>query len=697
MNAYLVAFLIALAALLVLFVVFVVVRYLVKNRRPKNVYKPSFVRADKNKVKDVEQMRGSGSLKDRSGKQGRGRFYAFGVLIAAIFGTLTVKLWSLQILGHEDYVRQASENATREVTVLANRGRILDRNGNELVGNRPSITVTGKRTLVDDTALIHRLSLVLGIPVGIIRRNLLDNTQDVQSDRIIAGDVPMSSIAYIREHPTLFKGINVESRNVRYYPYGSLGAHVLGYTSPVTEDFLKGQTGDEPIPYVSGDSVGAEGAEATYEHILRGMNGTRVYKVDAMGNPTEELAGAEPVSGDDVVLTLDAALQRETDKILMDIINLVRNDTENKNCNAGVILCLDIEDGGILASSSYPTYFPSDLTRGISTELWEQLMSEESGYPLTNRTVSGQYPAASTFKIFTSLAGLQNGMIADDTTFYCDGWFDEYGEEWGQRCWIYPSGHGTVDLEESINVSCDIFFYSVGAAFYEQWRALEAQGIADLDRPNPFQDYIATWGFGTPTGVDMPGEAAGYIPTPAWKWETFSDTPEEALWQPGDMTNMCIGQGDILVTPLQLCNAYATFARQKSVQPHIFSHVVDIEGEVVVKYEAKEVAVQPEYEQKYRDRVMEGVKRVVAREGGFGKIPVQVAGKTGTAEVAGKDDYSWFVGFAPADEPKYCAICLIEQGGSGSLVAMNGVIQTFARLYGVDVGEITIWQNRNER
>ncbi len=703
MNAYVLAAIIGVSVFVLVIAGFFLIRYVLRNRRKKtkSIYTPSFVRADANKVKDTEQMRGSGSLRERTSKQGRGRFYAFGVLIAAIFGTLAVKLWSLQILGHEEYVALSSENMTKEVIILANRGRILDRNGNELVGNRPSITVTGKRTLAEDTALVHRLSLVLGIPIGIIRRNLLDDTAGVQSDHTIASDVSMESIAYISEHPSLFKEVNVESRTVRYYPYGSLGAHVLGYTGPVTEDFLASQTGEEPIPYHSGDIIGKDGAELTFERALQGMYGTRTYKVDASGNPTEVIYETVPESGDDVVLTLDAALQRETDKILMDIINMVRGDEENKNCNAGVILCMDVKDGGILAASSYPTYFPADLSGGISIDLWESLNTEESWYPLTNRVVSGLYPAASTFKLITSLAGLTNGMIDDDTTFYCDGYWDEYGEEWGQRCWIHPGGHGTMDLEESINYSCDIFFYSVGAAFYEQWRDYRDTHKEELesedDVPNPFQDYIATWNFGTPTGVDMPGEAAGLIPDAAWKRLTFSDTPEEALWQPGDMTNMSIGQGDLLVTPLQLCNAYATFARGKAITPHVFSHVIDSEGNPVVEYTAEEVELQPTYEQVHHDRVMDGLKRVVAREGGFGAIPVQVAGKTGTAEVAGKDDYSWFVGFAPADDPQYCAVCLVEQGGSGSLVAMNGVIQTFARVYGVDAGEITIWQNRNER
>ena len=708
MSPYLLTAILAISAFLLVLTVFVIARYLMRNRRKKTVYRKSFVRADLDMVKDTEQIRGSGSLKERSGKQGRSRFYAFGVLIAAIFGTLTVRLWGFQILDYEKYLKLSTQNMTAQVSEPANRGRILDRNMNELVGNRPSITVSGKRTLAEDSSLVQRLSLVLGIPVGIVRRSLLDDSEGVQADHTIAVDVPMESVAYIREHPSLFKGVNVEARTVRFYPYGNLASHILGYTGPVTEDFLKGQSSDDPYQYESGDTIGKDGAEYTFESILQGTRGSVDYEVDAFGNPSGNvISEVKPESGDDVVLTIDAALQRETDKILLDIVNMVRYDSENKNCNAGAILCIDVEDGGILASSSYPSFYPADLSRGISIELWEDLTSAESGYPLTNRVISGQYPAASTFKLFTSLAGLQNHMISDTMTTYCNGYWEAYGEEWGQRCWIYPAGHGTLDLEESINWSCDFFFYTVGAAFYEQWYALKkaaeeeawAKGEQSDDGtiPNPFQDYIATWGFGSRTGIDLPGEARGSIPTAAWKWETFSDTPEEALWQPGDMTNMSIGQGDILVTPLQLCNAYATFARQKALKPHVFSHVIDSEGSPVVTYKPEEMDIQPEYEAKYRERVMEGLRRVVAREGGFSKMPVPVAGKTGTAEVAGKDDYSWFVGFAPSDAPKYCAICLIEQGGSGALVAMNGVIQTFARIYGVDVGPVVMQQNRNER
>jgi penicillin-binding protein 2 len=695
MSTYVFTIILAVAIFVLVVVGFFVGRYLLKNRRKskKPIYTKSFQRADLGTVIDTEQLRGSGALKDRPGKHGRGRFYALGILIAAAFGTLTAKLWSLQILGHERYVAAANENMTSEVAVPANRGRILDRNGNELVGNRPSITVVGKRSLAENRQLVHRLSLVLGVPKGIIRRNILDDTLGVQSDHTIATDVSMKAISYIKEHPTLFKDVNVESRTVRYYPYGSLGAHVLGYTGPVTEDFLQSQTGKEAIPYMSGDIVGKDGAELTFERILQGMPGTKTYKVDADGHPKALLNETEPVSGDDVVLTIDAELQRHTDQILADVIAAARS-AGLEHCNSGALLCIDVTDGGVLAASSAPTFFPSELSRGISADLWEELNNEQSGFPLANRIIAGQYPAASTFKAFTSMAGLQNSIIGGGTTHVCNGYWDEYGEQWGQRCWIYPGGHGRLDLETAIEWSCDIYFYNVGAAFYERWYALPE---LDIERPNVYQDYVKSWGFGSASGVDMPGEAAGRIPNAAWKIETFSDTPEEAQWQPGDMSNMCIGQGDMLVTPMQVCNGYAAIARRKMLAPHIFSKVTDPEGKVVVSYTPKGEVAQPEFDENNLARVIEGLKQVITKERVFSPIPIEIAGKSGTAEVAGKDDCSWYVAFGPVEEPKYCVACVIDQGGGGSSSAINGVLHTFAKLYDAEVDPIQKRADTGER
>jgi penicillin-binding protein 2 len=402
---------------------------------------------------------------------------------------------------------------------------------------------------------------------------------------------------------------------------------------------------------------------------------------------------APPQNGSDVCLTIDLALQQATERIMADVIT----SSHQKGfpyADAGALLCIDIEDGGILASTSYPGFNPEELANGISEELWEELTREGSGYPLSNRVIAGQYPAASTFKAFMSLAGFAHGIIGGNTQFTCTGFWEDYGEQWGQRCWIYPNGHGTLGLEEAINQSCDVYFYNIGAAFYERW-----EETSDEERVDELQDYLKTWGFGSVTGVDIPGEMEGRVPDARWKLSTFSDTPEAAQWQPGDMTNMAIGQGDILVTPLQLANGYAGIARKKMFKPHFFHQVLNNEGEVVVKGKAEDSVLQPVIDEGAIARVEDGLRRVVARTGGpFQQLPVTVAGKTGTAEVASAPaDFSWFVGFAPAEAPKYCVACLVERAGDGSSAALLGVQHTFAAIYGVDVGEILVTQGSMER
>jgi penicillin-binding protein 2 len=550
--------------------------------------------------------------------------------------------------------------------------------------------VAAAKRVVDDPVRVHLLSLVLGLPKGVIRRALLDDSRGAQANRVIAADVPMSAVAFIREHQQLFEGVEVVERTVRTYPYGSLAAHVLGYIGPVTDVELL--LPHEGIVYEGDDYIGKGGAEFSFESVLQGVRGTRTYRVDVDGNPLSLLDESPPHGGSDVCLTIDLELQQATDQIIADVI-VSSHQKGFTSANAGALVCIDVEDGGILASSSYPTFEPEKLANGISDELWEELNREGSGYPLTNRVISGLYPAASTFKAFTSLAGLEHGIIAGDTHFNCTGSWEAYGERWAQRCWIYPNGHGYLGLEEAINQSCDVFFYNVGAAFFKRW-----DETPDEEKTDDLQDFLKTWGFGSLTGVDLPGEIEGRVPTAAWKLETFSETPEDAQWRGGDMTNMIIGQGDILVTPLQIANAYAGIARGKMLKPHLFHQVLSGEGEVVVRSTPEDSEVQPAIDASHVGRVEDGLRRVITRTGGkFSELPVSVAGKSGTAEVANKDDFSWFVAFAPADDPKYCVACLVEQAGDGSSAAVLGVQHTLGALYGVDMGEIIVTQGSRER
>ncbi len=690
MSASIFAILLGLLVFFVLIAAFFIIRNL-SRKHGKQSFNREFKRVSEMQAPGSDSIKRSGRHRQPEKYEGKGRLVSFGILIAGILGTLSVKLWTLQILGSDDYTQMAAENMTSKASVAAIRGRILDRNGEEIVGNRPSLVVVGKKSVADDASVVHRLSLILGIPKAVIRRKLLDDTQGVQADREIARDVDMRAVAFIKEHPALFIGANVETRTLRSYPHGSMAAHVLGYTGLATEDDLKRTDG--PIKYQSGDIVGKDGVELAFENVLQGTRGTRTYKVDVNGQPTALLSEEDPLSGNDVRLTLDLKVQKATDKILRQAIASSR-ERGFPDANAGALICIDVEDGGILAASSFPTYNPDDFTGGISTELWEQLTGKDSGYPLTNRVIAGLYPAASTFKAFISLAGLEKGIVEKDTEHTCLGeWFPYEEGKWGQRCWTYPDGHGKLGLEEAINHSCDVYFYNIGRDFYDIWDALPADAKID-----ELQDYLRSWGFGSLTGIDIPGELSGRVPDELWKKATFVDTPEEALWQPGDMSNMCIGQGDILITPLQLAYGFAGIAGKRLVTPHIFNQVTDENGEVVVAYEPKIPQSQPFFKPEHIARVEDGLRRVVVRNGSFDVLPVEVAGKTGTAEVkSAKADFSWFVGYAPYDKPKYCVACLVEQAGMGSSAAILAVLHTLASIYDTDIGEIQVSEGAHER
>ena len=626
----------------------------------------------------------------------RWRFYLFGLLATGVFGSLLAKLWSLQLLSGDYYKQQALENRRQSVPIPAIRGRLLDRKGIELVGNRPTLIVTAPKSVSDDRNLVHRLSLVLGVPAGVLRQKLLDDRLAATAQRILATDVSMRAASYIQTHPHLFAEITIKDSSARYYPFGTLAAHVLGYIGPVTQDELDAAAATEADSDLSGDDfIGKVGAEWVFQDKLKGTKGEQIYQVDAYGNPTKLLEETAPVNGADVCLTIDFDIQRATDRILREIIASAR-DIGRQYCNAGALVAIDIEDGGILAMSSWPTYSPEAFTNGISQDLWDSLTREDADNPLLNRVTMGLYPAASTFKAFTSLAGFHYGLIDDHSSCYCSGYWTEFGTDWGQKCWIYPYGHGRLDFEDSVNQSCDIFFYDLAAAFYNRWELMPED---KPERFNELQTHLRSWGFGSLTGLDGLSEAPGRVPDAKWKREAFADTPEDYDWWPGDMTNVIIGQGDILVTPLQLCNGYAGIARRKMLKPHIFHREIDAEGHTLESYEIRESDIQPEFDLNNVLRLEEGFRRVVARNGGpFNKLPVSVLAKTGTGETTSKPEtYSWFVAYAPADDPKYCVACVVEQAGTGDSVAMQAVQHTLATIYGVDIGEVHAGKGTGER
>lgn len=618
-----------------------------------------------------------------SGLAYKGRFTMLTAGVGVMFGAIIAKLWSMQMVRGDYYEDLSVQNRTRTVTTAAPRGRILDRNGVELVRNRALLAVTAYSDLVDDPVLVRHLSNVLGMPYAAVRRNIRDNTEGAQAQHTIATDVRRSTIAYIQEHAGEFEGVTVVDRTEREYPYGTLACHVLGYTGTITAEQLEAQDSEEhdegSIVYETGDIVGQAGVEAQYESLLQGVRGEQTVTVDAAGNVTGQVGEVPPRSGTDIRLTLDLDIQRACEEGLAYAISISKQFGYNEAGN-GAMLCLDCTNGEILGMASTPTFDPSVFIGGISNDAWSQLNSEESGNPLLNRAIGGQYMSASTIKPLSALAGLEYGVYSSTRTTTCTGYWTGDGEAYGKWCWDH-SGHGVMTLEEGIIYSCDPVFYDIGHDFFY-----------DKENPEGLQEMFRRWGLGSTTGVDLPSEQAGRVPDAAWKKEYFSDySDQDRAWNPGDMSNIVIGQGDLLVTPLQMACAYMGIANGgKEYTPHVFLSALARDGEGGDSYRYNETGskerLTAEVEQSHLDLVHSGLKRMIYEESvslaaHFSSLPVTVAGKSGTGEKSGQDPYGWFITYAPYEDPKYVVCGVLEQGGFGGSSTVYGVRDVLGQIY----------------
>lgn len=617
----------------------------------------------------------------------KGRFRLLMAGVGAMFSALVVKLWSMQMVSSDYYDTLARQNQTRTVRTSAPRGRILDRNGVALVTNRPSLAVTAYRDLADDTVLVRHLANVLGIPYVAALRNIQDNTEGAQARHTIATDVRRSTVAFIQEHAADFDGVEVDERTERQYPYGTLAAHVLGYTGTITQEQLDAQEKDEAddpeaanrITYSSGDVVGQAGVEYQYESLLQGIKGEQEVTVDATGNVTGQNSSVEARAGSDIRLTLDVTIQQACEQGLAHAIEVAQN-AGYENAGAGACVCIDPTNGEILGLASAPSFDPSVFVGGVSSEVWGQLNSEDSGTPLLNRAINGQYMSASTIKPLSALAGLEYGIYSSTRTTNCTGWWTGNGEANGKACWL-TTGHGTMTLQSGIANSCDPVFYDIGRDFFYNDK-----------NPEGLQEMFRRWGLGSKTGVDLPSEAAGRVPDAAWKEEYFSSWPaEQRAWNAGDMTNIVIGQGDILVTPLQMACVYAGLATGGvEYTPHILYSAVSRDGEGdAYRYNgtgSKERLTASINSDADLALVRGGLHDMVystdaATAAHFNSLPVEVAAKSGTGQKTGEDDYAWFCAYAPADDPKYVVACVLEQGGGGSSTALRAVRDVLGTIY----------------
>ena len=611
----------------------------------------------------------------------KGRFQLLSIGVGGVFAAILGKLWSMQMVSSDYYEQLAEQNQTRTVTTPAPRGRILDRNGQVLVANRASLAVVAYRDLAEDTVCVRHLANVLGMPYMAVLRNIQDNTEGAQSLHTIATDVRRSTVAYIQEHPDVFPGVQIAERTERSYPYGTLACHVLGYTGSVTTEQLEAQKKqsaedrEREVQYQSGDTVGQAGVEYHYESLLQGIRGEQIVKVDADGNVTGQ-AGAVPAKPcSDIKLTLDLTIQQACEQgLAFGMEHAKQGGYEPK---AGAVLCLDCTNGEILGMASAPTFDPSVFVGGISSDVWNELNSDDGGRPLLNRALGGLYMSASTIKPLTALAGMEYGVYTAEMSTTCTGWWTGLGKEWGKACWLH-SGHGVRNLETGIRDSCDPVFYDVGKNFFY-----------DEKNPEGLQEMFRRWGLGSKTGIDLPAEEQGRVPDAQWKESYFKDwTAEQRAWSPGDMTNIAIGQGDILVTPLQMACAYAGIAMKgKEFTPHVLLSSVGRDGQGdAYTYETKErLNAKINHDDEF-GVVTRGLHSMIYEEAAstarhFTNLPVQVAGKSGTGEKQGEDPYGWFITYAPYEDPKYVVVALIEQGGFGSNCSMLAVRTVLGAIY----------------
>ena len=619
------------------------------------------------------------------------RLGVLAVVLFALFAALFARLWYLQVLSSEDYEQAAEANRIRVVQVEAPRGRVLDRNGTVLVDNRVSVVVTVDRVQFAELGerrsleMLNRLAAEMtryGSPATV--EELLDRVNDQRYSLYapvpVAEDVTEELKIYVEEHAELFPSVDVERVAVRRYAFGSRAAHVIGYVGEINDEELEERVA-KPKTYERGDQIGKTGVERIYEDDLRGTPGQTVYEVDAQGRPVRILEDQSrpPIPGDDVWLTLDVTTQAHTEDLLAEALDAARNRRPSGNnprneATGGAAVVLDPRDGSVIAMASYPTYDPSDFVNGISSSRWGYLTDEANHFPINNRAIQGEYAPGSTFKLVTGYAAMANGLRGPDTTFNDTGSFTL--DECAGQCTFRNAGstrYGIVDMRRAMAVSSDAFFYSIGADF---WRARGQLGEEAL------QETARLFGLGQETGIPLPSEQSGRIPTPEQRKQQYDANPglfAERNWYTGDNVNMAIGQGDVALTPVQLANMYATFANGGTrFAPNIAFKVTRGGNDESVKRRIEpRINGTVEMEPGYRQALLDGLIGVTTQPkgtatgvfGGFPHDTYPVAGKTGTAQVAGKADTALFAAFGPAHAPEYQVAVVMESSGFGSTSA----------------------------
>lgn len=627
------------------------------------------------------------------------RLKVLALLVACMFAALTIRLWFLQVLATAANRQTVTEQSIRTDETSAPRGVVLWSDGTTpLVNNRLSLEVRVNKQELEASPnpekVLLRLSDLLKIPVESIRTSLNDKRYLELQPKPIAEFVPKVVDFAISEHPDQFPGVQVVRTSVRNYPDHRSAAHIVGYLGQIDKQELA-----EPQfkGYGLSDLVGKTGVESTYERYLRGKNGQQRFVVNSSGSVIRSLPPDPSVPGDNLVLTLDQHIQESAQKELVKGIMAARQQLDAAGGNAfhlkatsGAAVVMDVKTGGILGMASYPTFDPSWFVKGL-TRSQNDYLNKSSQAPSLSRATQLTYKPGSTFKPIVALTAVKEGIASLNGLFDCPSTYQAPGDTSKTLFSNWSStGLGLETLAKALSTSCDTVFYPLGYKFWYDWK----NNPLGLDN-EPFQRDLRQWGYGRPTGVDLPAEASGVIPDYRFAEENPKQYPFG--WTPGGDILLSIGSGDTLATPLQVANAYSAIANGGDLcTPHVVDRIVaGGSGGRVVKRIGGHCEQLP-YTKEQLNYIRQALGGTTLSGGtassAFLGFPAQytVAGKTGTAERAGNNpdgtplqSTSWFASFSPVSNPRYAVVVMVEQGGYGSQTAAPIARHIYEDIYGI--------------
>ena len=566
------------------------------------------------------------------------------IFIQVLTVFLLLNFWKIQVLDHKKYWEKSEANRMREIVLPSQRGLIKDRGETILADNKASFKVSIIRENCEDyDKSCRKISRLLKIEEDVLKERIKRYESFPHFKPIVIKEnLSFEEVAVIEARKLEFPELFLQAEPKRFYPFGNLAAHALGYIQELSGEEIKNGLYQQRR---LGDLIGKTGVEKEYESTLVGIDGEALEIVDSMGRSKGEIAKREPEKGQNIILTLDYALQEKAEELL-----------EGRE---GAVVMMDPQTGEILALASYPTFDPNKFIDRFTPEEWLDLINS-SEFPLENRAIRGQYAPGSIFKLVIDLGALELGLVDEETTFTCKGEIEIYNEPF--TCWV-EKGHGEMNLIQGIRNSCNIYHYQVG----------KKMGIDEISR------YAKMLGFGAKTGIDLPGEKTGLVPNPQWKREVRKER-----WQPGETISVSIGQGPLMVTPLQVALYTSIIAnRGRKVTPHLLNSQSLAGKRVFSEKDAVDIELST------FETIIQGMWEVVNKGGTGWAANVKgfdICGKTGSTQLISTEKdkekkveeeeeeeeaktHSWFTGFAPRDNPKIVVTVIIEYGGMGGATA----------------------------